>query len=56
MTSRIDDPDFFRRYIENQIEMGNASYNDGDILFAIKNKETKEFPEDWDKNATLPTG
>ena len=56
MTSRIDDPDLFRRYIENQIEMGNASYDEEDILFAIKNKETKEFPEDWDKNATLPTG
>ena len=53
MTSRIDDPDFFRRYIMNRMEQENASYDEGEILFGVQDKATEKIPKDWDQKCHL---
>ena len=51
--NRMDDPNFFKRYLINRMEQENATYDEGDILFAVKHRETKAFPDDWDKKCHL---
>ena len=48
MNREFSERELFIRYMQNQMEQENAEYNEGDILLCIEDRETGEFPSDWD--------